>query len=124
MVLLGGGKAAQAKGGGLRRVMIHDMCMTEEDAMAVYMQAVGDNPMVGGRVKLIQARWRAAKVREALSKQGIETKQMKAIHLRKPKVVESSSAGAAQPPRTLQRSDGSAKISVRPGRSAFVRKPP
>lgn len=58
LVILGGGKGAQSRGGSVRRVLLHETCLSAADALDVYTQICRDNPSVGSKVIRIQKAWR------------------------------------------------------------------
>jgi hypothetical protein len=54
ITILGGGKAAQARGGSVRRVILQDACLTAEQARATYLACAKDHPAMGGKLVCIQ----------------------------------------------------------------------
>eukprot|EP01036_Dinobryon_divergens_P059445 gene59445-79320_t len=63
MVILGGGKAAQCRGGDIRRITIHSTAIDESQARNLYYTLVSDSPAIGGRVLRIQTIYRGFAVR-------------------------------------------------------------
>ena len=56
LVVLGGGKAAQSRGGSVRRVLVHDVILTAEQALSTYVACAQDNPAINGKLASIQVR--------------------------------------------------------------------
>mmetsp|Transcript_17898 Transcript_17898/g.36704 ORF Transcript_17898/g.36704 Transcript_17898/m.36704 type:complete len:118 (+) Transcript_17898:208-561(+) len=71
IILLGGGKAAQTRGGTVRRLLLHGGFMGEADAAATYMCCVRENAATGGKLMRIQACWRGRKARKGLEADGV-----------------------------------------------------
>ncbi len=63
VVVLGGGKQAHARGGDVRRLVIHSTALDEAGAKALFANLASENPGVGGRVAKLQALWRGYKYR-------------------------------------------------------------
>ncbi len=64
-VVLGGGKQAHARGGDVRRVLIHGALLSPESVQALYIDLSNQHPFVGGRATRIQAIYRGYIVRKA-----------------------------------------------------------
>ena len=62
-ILLGGGKAAQSRGGSVRRVLLHDSCLSAEQALSTYVACAQEHPAIGGKLVQIQAVWRGRRSR-------------------------------------------------------------
>lgn len=58
LVVLGGGRQAQNRGGDLRRITIHSKEFNAEEMMGLYYHLAADHPGVGGRAVRIQAAFR------------------------------------------------------------------
>jgi hypothetical protein len=54
ITILGGGKAAQARGGSVRRVILQDVCLTAEQARSTYLECARVHPALGGKLVSIQ----------------------------------------------------------------------
>ena len=54
ITILGGGKAAQARGGSVRRVILQDVCLTAEQARSTYLECARVHPAMGGKLVSIQ----------------------------------------------------------------------
>lgn len=54
MRVAGGGKAAQSRGGSVRRVLVHDVSLTAEQALSTYVACAQDNPAISGKLAAIQ----------------------------------------------------------------------
>jgi hypothetical protein len=54
ITILGGGKAAQARGGSVRRVILQDVCLTAKQARSTYLECARDHPAMGGKLVSIQ----------------------------------------------------------------------
>ena len=50
----GGGKAAQSRGGCVRRVLVHDTCLSAQQARLTYYACAHDHPAIGGKLTRIQ----------------------------------------------------------------------
>jgi len=64
LVILGGGKAAQSRGGSVRRVLVHDVSLTAEQALSTYVACALDNLAISTKASTIQAVWRGRQVRK------------------------------------------------------------
>lgn len=71
LVILGGGKGAQSRGGCVRRVLLHETFIGPEDALEVYTQCCKDNPSVTAKVLKIQKIFRGFLKRRQLDSEGI-----------------------------------------------------
>ncbi len=65
-----GPQAAQARGGALRRVLVHGAAAGAAAALATYAACAGDSPAAGGRLLRVQAAWRGRRARAALEREG------------------------------------------------------
>jgi hypothetical protein len=63
-VVLGGGKQAHARGGDVRRVLIHGALLSPESVQALYTDLSNQHPFIGGRATRIQAVYRGYIVRK------------------------------------------------------------
>ena len=58
LVVLGGGRQAQNRGGDIRRLTIHSKHFNSDEMQNLYYHLSQDNPAVGGRAVRIQAAFR------------------------------------------------------------------
>jgi hypothetical protein len=64
LIILGGGKAAQSRGGSVRRVLVRDASMDAEQAMQTYIACAQHHPAIAGKLAIIQAVWRGRQARK------------------------------------------------------------
>jgi hypothetical protein len=64
LVVLGGGKQAHARGGDVRRIMVHNDALDAAGVQSVFSTMATDNPGVGGRLVKLQALYRGYKYRK------------------------------------------------------------
>lgn len=64
LIILGGGKAAQSRGGSVRRVLVRDASMDTEQAMQTYIACAQHHPAIAGKLTTIQAVWRGRQARK------------------------------------------------------------
>lgn len=65
IVVLGGGKQAHARGGDMRRVVLHSAELSSEAVKAEYWRLAADSPSIGGRLVRFQAIVRGRLMRKA-----------------------------------------------------------
>ena len=58
IVVLGGGKQAHARGGDVRRLVIHSKALDQKGVLAVFSSMASSNPGVGKRITKFQALYR------------------------------------------------------------------
>jgi hypothetical protein len=58
LVVFGGGRQAQNRGGDLRRITIHSKGFDASEMRNLYYQLANENPAIGGRAVRIQAAFR------------------------------------------------------------------
>jgi hypothetical protein len=74
LVILGGGRQAQNRGGDLRRITIHSKDFNASEIKELYCNLADENPAIGGRAVRIQAAFRGYSKRLALNRAGHQTK--------------------------------------------------
>jgi hypothetical protein len=73
LVVLGGGRQAQNRGGDLRRLTIHSRDFDNTEMRKLYYQLADENPAIGGRATRIQAAFRGYYKRKTLTAEGVKT---------------------------------------------------
>ena len=58
LVVLGGGRQAQNRGGDIRRITIHSTEFNDLEMRSLYYELANENPAIGGRAVKIQAAFR------------------------------------------------------------------
>jgi len=74
LVVLGGGRQAQNRGGDVRRITIHSKDFNASEMRKLFYSLADENPAMGGRAVRIQAAFRGFSKRLALKRAGHETK--------------------------------------------------
>jgi WD40 repeat protein len=75
IIVFGGGKQAQSRGGDIRRIAIHGAALEDAEIMNLFLKLAQENPALGQRLVRVQARYRGFHYRTS------ELKKRKAEHL-------------------------------------------
>jgi hypothetical protein len=75
LVILGGGRQAHSRGGDIRRVVIHSAYLDASGIESVFKKLANENPVIGGRARVIQSNYRGYLIRKKLTEQGIPVKK-------------------------------------------------
>lgn len=76
LVILGGGRQAHSRGGDIRRVIIHSDYLESEGIQKICDKLENDNPIIGGRILLVQSLYRGYIVRKKLIEEGMTIKKL------------------------------------------------
>jgi hypothetical protein len=105
LVVFGGGKQAQSRGGDIRRLQLHNSALSNTEIMSVFLMMANDNPGLSNRIALVQAWYRgyhqrrlekeADEAEKAAEAAALEAERAKAAEVEKA-LEEAAAATAAE----------------------------